>query len=302
MSFPFPEGGGKRWRAPPFTPSFSKHTPGEAAMDVQAYFDRIGFRGQARPDLATLRELHRRHLWSIPYENFDVLLKQPMTIAPAAAFDKIVDRGRGGWCYEMNGLFGSALEAAGFKVTRMAGAVARGERGEIAHGNHLVLRVDLDRAYIADVGFGDGMLEPTPLLEGPVSCAGYEFRVEGLGDGWLRFHNHALGGAPYFDFRDRPAIESELAWTCRYLSTSPESVFTQTAIAFRHTPDGIRAILGRIVRQVTPGGKTTHLMASADEFVATLKSQFGLDLPEAADLWPAICAKHEELFAQPTES
>lgn len=271
-------------------------------MDVQAYFDRIGFTGEARPDLATLRELHRRHLWSIPYENFDVQLKRPMTTAPAAAFDKIVGQGRGGWCYEMNGLFGAMLDAVGFKVTRMAGAVTRAERGEISHGNHLVLRVDLDRPYIADVGFGDGMLEPTPLAEGPLSCAGYDFRVEALEDGWLRFHNHALGGAPYFDFRDAPAVEAELANTCQYLSTSPESVFTQTAIAFRHTPHGIRAMLGRVVRHVTPGAKTTHLMASADEFVATLKTGFGLDLPEAAELWPAICAKHDELFAEPAES
>jgi N-hydroxyarylamine O-acetyltransferase len=271
-------------------------------MELQAYFDRIGFSGEARPDLATLKALHRAHLWAIPYENFDVQFGRATTTAPAAAYDKIVGRGRGGWCYEMNGLFGAMLEAVGFKVTRMAGAVARDERGEIAHGNHLVLRVDLDRPYIADVGFGDGMLEPTPLAEGPVACAGYDFRLEALSEGWMRFHNHAMGGAPYFDFRDTPAQEEELAGTCAYLSTSPDSIFTQTALAFRHTPGGIKVILGRVLRHMTPGAKTTHLMASADEFVDTLQRDFGLDLPDAAGLWPAICAKHDELFGERAES
>ena len=94
----------------------------------------------------------------------------------------------------MNGLLGWALNEIGFTVTRMAGAVGRTERGEISHGNHLVLRIDLDRPYIADVGFGDGTLEPVALVAGPMTVAGYDFRLEQLDADWWRFHNHALGG------------------------------------------------------------------------------------------------------------
>jgi N-hydroxyarylamine O-acetyltransferase len=72
-------------------------------MDLQAYFDRIGFAGPARPDLATLRAIHRAHLLAVPYENLDVQLGRPVTLDPAHAFDKIVRRRRGGWCYEMKG-------------------------------------------------------------------------------------------------------------------------------------------------------------------------------------------------------
>jgi N-hydroxyarylamine O-acetyltransferase len=271
-------------------------------MDVQAYFDRIGFSGQPRVDLETLTALHRLHLRAIPYENFDVLLGRPVGLDPQAAFDKLVSQRRGGWCYEMNGLLGAVLEDIGFTVTPMAGAVMRAERGDIALGNHLVLRVDLDRPYIADVGFGDGVLEPIPLTFGAHHCAGYDFSLEDIEGGWLRFHNHQQGGAPYFDFSLEPADPDQLSATCRWLSTSPDSIFVQTALGFRHTPQGVVGLLGRTLRRIRPGEKTSELIGSADEFVAVLKGEFDLDMPEAAALWPAICAKHAELFAEPASA
>lgn len=270
-------------------------------MDVQAYFDRIGFTGSARADLETLTALHRLHLRAIPYENFDVLLGRPVSLAPEAAFEKLVTRRRGGWCYEMNGLLGGVLKEIGFSVTQMAGAVMRAERGDVALGNHLVLKVDLDRPYIADVGFGDGILEPIPLAFGSHQRAGYDFRLEDLGDTWLRFHNHHQGGAPYFDFRLAPASPDQLNTTCQWLATSPDSIFTQTALAFRHTSDGITSLLGRTIRRIQPGQKSTELIESADQFVAALQREFDLDIPEAATLWPAICAKHAELFPELAE-
>src|SRR3954471_15025485 len=103
-------------------------------MDLKAYFGRIGYVGEPRVDLATLRALHRAHLLAIPYENLDVQLGRPLTTDPAAAYDKIVRRRRGGWCYEMNGLFGWALETVGFSVMRMAGGAMRELRGDMAVG------------------------------------------------------------------------------------------------------------------------------------------------------------------------
>ena len=267
-------------------------------MDLAAYLDRIGYSGTPRVDLETLTALHRAHLLAIPYENLDVQLRRPGDVTVQHAFDKLVTRRRGGWCYEMNGLFGWALSEIGFKVTRMAGAVARMERGEISHGNHLVLRVDLDRPYIADVGFGDGTLEPVPLVAGPMSVAGYDFQLEQLDADWWRFHNHALGGAPYFDFTQANASDAALNTTCQWLRTSPESIFTQFPIVQRHTPDGLVIILGRTLRRIRPGERTQSLIETADAFVEILADEFGLDLPEMRALWLAICAKHEALFGE----
>lgn len=268
-------------------------------MDLQAYFDRIGFTGEARPDAGTLIALHRAHLLAIPYENLDVQFGRPLTPDPQAAFEKIVTQGRGGWCYEMNGLFGLALEAVGFQVTRLAGAVRRDLMGEVMVGNHLVLRIELDEPWIADVGFGDGALEPFPLREGAVIAGGFECRLEKLDETWWRFHNHAFGGAPNFDFQLEPADPALLAEKCDWLQTWAESPFVLNATAQRHRPGEILVLRGRILKRVRPDGDADQLIGSADEFVDLLAREFDLHVPQAASLWPRILARHEALFAEP---
>ena len=267
-------------------------------MDLKAYFDRIGFTGDARPDLATLRAIHRAHSLAITYENLDVQLGRTLTTDPAAAFDKIVRNGRGGWCYEMNGLLGAALDAVGFKVTRLAGAVHRALRGDDMVGNHLVLLVDLDgEPWIADVGFGDGSRDPFRLKEGPVVSDGYAYRLERLDADWWRLNTHPLGGAPSFDFTTRPADPERLASKCVELQTSPQSIFVMVAIAQRHFGDESRILRGRAFRRIRGAEKADSLIASADDFVDLLAREFELDLPETAELWPRICVRHDELFA-----
>jgi N-hydroxyarylamine O-acetyltransferase len=264
-------------------------------MTLAAYLDRIGHTGPVAADLATLRAVHRAHHFAIPYENLDVQLGRTVVTDPAAAFDKIVTRRRGGWCYEMNGLLGWALGEIGFKVTRMAGGVMRQVRGEEAVGNHLVLRIDLDRPWLADVGFGDGPVDPYPIAEGPVDAGLFSYRLE-QDDDWWRLHNHPAGGAPSFDFQLRPADEAVLSDRCQWLQTSPDSPFVQNAVVQRHRPDAILMLRGRSLRTLTTDGAKDRLIASADDYVATLRDDFALDLPEAASLWPAIVARHEALF------
>lgn len=267
-------------------------------MNLAAYLARIGFDGTPRPDLATLKAVHFAHLRAIPYENFDVRLQRPGGIDPGAGFDKLVTRRRGGWCYEMNGVLGAALDEIGFSVTRLAGAVMRGERGDEVIGNHLVLKVDLEgRSWLADVGLGDGILEPIPLVEGPHHVVGYDFRLERLDAAWWRLHNHDMGGARHFDFTLEPADPQRLARMCQWLGASPDSIFTQATLAYRFTPQGWVVLLGRVLRRIQPGTRSDTLIESADDLVATLKREFDLDLPEAASLWPAIRAKHDELYA-----
>jgi N-hydroxyarylamine O-acetyltransferase len=267
-------------------------------VDLQAYFDRIGFRGEARADIATLRALHRAHLQAIPYENFDVQLGRTLTTDSAQAFAKIVGRRRGGWCYEMNGLFGLVLGELGFKVTRMAGAANRELLGDIVIGNHLVLLVEVEgEPWIADVGFGDGTLEPFRLEAQPMTFGGYAFRLEALDERWWRFHNHEFGGAKSFDFCVEPADPELLAGRCEWLQYAPESTFVQNAVAQRYRGETILQLRGRVLRRVTPHGVETRELASAGELVAVLADEFDLHLPEAATLWPRICARHDEVMA-----
>ncbi|MBV9903566.1 MAG: arylamine N-acetyltransferase, partial [Alphaproteobacteria bacterium] len=133
-------------------------------MNLDAYLRRIGLDHRPPPTLAGLRTVHRAHLFAIPYENIDVQLGRPLTIERPPIFEKIVASGRGGWCYEMNGILGWALGELGFDITRATGAVFREMKGEPSVGNHLVLRVALPEGlFLADVGFGNGPHDPIPV-------------------------------------------------------------------------------------------------------------------------------------------
>lgn len=267
-------------------------------MNIEAYLDRIGFQGPLKADLETLQALHRAHLLAIPYENFDVQFGVALTPDPAAAYDKIVNRRRGGWCYEQNGLFGWALGELGFKVTRLAGG-PQSEEGERLTGNHLVLRVDLDdEIWMADVGFGDGPFEPYRLTAGDFSTRQFNFTVDDLGEGWWRLNNHPHGMARFYEFHIDAPAESLLSARCDWLRTDPGSPFVLNAVALRHTPKGQTKLVGRLQLTQTEGEPQKHLIADPDEYLAILKADFGLDLPQAADLWPKICARHEVLFAE----
>jgi N-hydroxyarylamine O-acetyltransferase len=268
-------------------------------MDLAAYLDRIGFSGRPAVDRATLDSIQQLHLLSIPYENLDVQLGRPRTIDPAGAFDKIVTRRRGGWCYEMNGLMGAALAEIGFPVRRLASGVMRSMAGDGNIGNHLVLRIDLDEMPIlADVGLGDGPFTPYAMIEGPFSQGGLDYRLERLEGDWWRLHNHSLARPPNFDLHLEHADEARLASHCQWLQTSPESMFVQTLICQRFTPEDHVDLIGRVLRRYGPAGVSERLLESADELVALLGDVFGIDEPAAAGLWPRICARHEAVFAE----
>jgi len=273
-------------------------------MDVDAYLDRIGLSARPAATLAGLTALHRAHLRAIPYEDLDVQLKRPVTIERPAIFEKIVTRGRGGWCYEMNGLFGWALGELGFEVTRVIGAVGVSQDNpELNIGNHLVLTVALDgETYVADVGLSGGPLDPIKLGEGPFSVAGYDYRMERLGTGWWRFHNDPRCGPPNFDFHPDPADESVLATRCAQLQSEDWSPFVQNLICTRFIDGGSVVLLGRFLRTITLAGRAERVVDSADELVGVLKDDFRIDVPEAASLWPQVCERHEVVLARQAEA
>lgn len=263
-------------------------------MELAAYLERVRFEGTPRVDLDTLRRLHVGHLRSIPYENVDVALGRGASRDLGVIFDKLVTRRRGGWCYEMCGLLAWALGEIGFAVTPLAGGVERAVRGDSAIGNHLVLLVDLDRRYLCDVGFGDGLLEPIAIERSVVRQNFLEFGLEPMDEGWWRLDNHAEGSASSFDFQLERANEALLSERCQWLQTSPESMFVQNVVCMRHVPNGLVLLRGKVLKRVTAEGVARHELGSPGELVETLGEVFDLDLPEATTLWPAIEARHEE--------
>ena len=149
-------------------------------------------------------------------------LGRPVTVDPAAAFDKLVTRRRGGWCYEMNGLLGWALGEIGFSVTRLASGVARPLFGDGAVGTPGPQGIDLDGGpMLADAGLGDGPLTPSAIAEGSFSVGGCAYRLEAVEGGWWRLHNRTGANPPHFDFHLKRVDEALLRAKCASAAERP---------------------------------------------------------------------------------
>lgn len=271
---------------------------GGVKMNLADYLKRIDYQGPVTPDLDCLKAIHHQHLLNIPYENVDVQLRRPLDLDLERIFEKIVHRRRGGWCYEMNGLLDWALRQIGFDVMRLTGGVSRKEKGDEVLGNHLVLNVNLDEPYIADVGLGNGLVEPIPLRQDRFRQGYREFRLELLDDEIWRFHNFP-GAIPLdFDFIFGPADEALLSRTCSSLQSDPDSMFRQNLICQRLRSDGVHLLLGRVLIFFSESGQTKTVLNSAEELNDTLLSVFGLSDGDTLELWPDVVARHEVLFGE----
>ncbi len=257
---------------------------------LDAYLARIGIDRPVSLDAESLSRLHRAHLMAFTWEALDAFMGWPSSVAPTAAFAKMVEGRRGGWCYEMNGLLGAALAALGFRVTRLCGGVDRAKMGDLAIGNHLTLRIDLDRPYLAEVGLADAIVEPVPLEVGPISQRGFDFSIMPADGGWLRFHNHAHGLAPSFDFRPDHSDEAAIAATFGWLTQDPGSPFTNALAILRHTADGYTALQNDCLRRVTAAGISEQRITSADHLADTLETTIDIDVPQSGRAWEKIQA------------
>jgi N-hydroxyarylamine O-acetyltransferase len=267
-------------------------------MDLGAYLDRIGFDGELSADRDSLQALMRAHVCSVSFENLDVQLGKPLTTSVAAAYRKIVDRRRGGWCYEQNGLFGWALNELGFGVVRMAGAVRDDTSDDTRKNNHLVLAVTCpgdDTTWLVDVGFGGSHFGPLRLEPQTIVHEPYELRLEQLPGGRWRFTERHLDSRMHYDFAAVPADESALARKCNDLQTNPASNFVLNLVVQKRTPTTHIVLRGRVLSEVSRERVERRHVDSADELVRVLTEQFGIELPEAESLWPRILARHEEL-------
>ncbi len=256
-----------------------------SAPNLPDYLDRIGYAGPTEPSLDVLRAIHRAHAVSIAYENLDVMLEVPVSTEIGPIFDKIVGRGRGGWCYEMNGLLGWALAELGFDVVRLTGGVFREFVGDEAFGNHVVLRVDLDEPWIADVGIGDCFLEPLPLRAGTHERlrGDARYQLETLGGNEWRVRNREGAGPPRFDFIDAPADEDRLEQVSRSLQRDPTSMFRTRLTCLRMTDTAGSALIDRTVVDMVSGQEES--LESAAALKKTITSIVGTAPSEIDRLW-----------------
>ena len=250
-------------------------------MDLRAYFQRIRYTGRSEPALDTLRALHRAHLLAVPFENLDIGLKRPIVLDEEKMIEKIVSRRRGGFCYEMNGVFAAALREIGFRVTLLSARVPN-QQGEIGpEFDHLALRVDVEQPWLADVGFGrEGFFEPLPLAEGiETTQRGVTYRLRRQGERWLV--EHRSSGRDWgllYDFTLIPRRLADFAPMCRWHQTSPESPFTRGRLCSRLTPEGRITLSGLKLIVTRNGEREERELGGEEEFQSMLRQHFGVVL------------------------
>src|SRR6187431_1341176 len=268
------------------------------AMNLTAYFQRIGYRGRYQPDLALLSALTLAHTQAIPFENLDVLLGIRISLEPDALFRKLVLDGRGGYCFEQNGLFLLVLQELGFQVTPISARVRlQRPRDFIPPRSHVFLRVELDgERWLTDVGVGGlSLTSPLRLATRTEQATLHEPRRIVEEDGRL-FHQVRFGAAWHdvceFTLEEMPRIDRELAnW---YTSAHPNSHFKNRLLVARAAPEGQRlSILNdQFTLRDRHGTATTRQLTSAEELLEVLLKQFGLYFPEGtrfggpAEPWP----------------
>jgi len=248
-------------------------------VDRALYLARIGYRGSVVPSAETLRGLHLAHVLTVPFENLDIHLGRPISLEPAAIFEKIVGRCRGGYCYELNGLFALLLEQLGFVVTRLAARVWYGAES-IGPRSHQVLLVRLDGArWIVDVGFGgNGLREPLQLTVGQEHRQGPDqFRLTTdergeymlqccLENAWTNLYSFTLD----------PCLPVDYQFANYYHSHAPDSQFVQRHICTMPTPQGRKTFTGKLLKVRGQDGTHELHVTSERECKQLLQQHFGV--------------------------
>jgi N-hydroxyarylamine O-acetyltransferase len=244
-------------------------------VDIERYLARIGLDRAER----SLAALHGAHVHAIPYENLDIHLGREIRLDPDSLVAKLVDRRRGGYCFEQNTLFAAVLEDLGFAVTRCLGRVRLGDPVSPRPATHMVLLVE---GQVVDVGFGAANpLGPVPLggeaVYGPYTWA-TERTVSPEGeDAWLV----RLFDMPLYTFTEAPQHPVDYLAPNHFSSTHPLSIFTQTTIVQRWDEDDVQVgLVGLQLTERLPDGSVQVSAVDAGELGPVLRDRFRLDLDD----------------------
>lgn len=259
------------------------------AVDIESYLARIGYKGDRAPTLETLQAIHRQHAQTIAFENLNSFLKQPVTLDLESLQQKLIHKGRGGYCFEQNLLLRLVLIALGFQVTNLSARVLWNiPEGTVTARSHMLLQLDIDgQPYLADVGFG-GLTLTAPLALIPdieQSTPHEAFRLVKVDDRtYIMQANIGQEWKPLygFDLQAQQLIDYEVSnW---YISTHPKSMFTNTLIVAK--PDfGCRYALrnNQFTIHHLHGQTKRRSLKTVTELRTVLEDVFHLTLPEFAD-------------------
>src|SRR5687768_10963711 len=264
-----------------------------SGINLNAYFERIGYKGNVDPTLETLKAIILQHTASIPFENLNPLLRWPVKLDLESLQQKIVLDKRGGYCFEQNLLFSHVLKAIGYEVSWLSARVLwnRAE-GVVSPRTHMLLLIHLDREpFITDVGFGGLTLTaPLKLITGEKQATPHEyFRLIKDGGEYILEANIQDEWKAMFCFGLQEQLLPDYEATSWYLCNHPQSHFIKTLRAARSAP-GYRYALNNNEFAVHQLNGTTErkTLSTAEEVMNVLENVFLIKLPDAPELKQTI--------------
>jgi N-hydroxyarylamine O-acetyltransferase len=274
-----------------------------APFDLTAYLRRIGFTGESRADLVTLKAVALLHAQAIPFENLDAFTGRAVSLHPAAVADKLLRDGRGGWCFEQNLLLGEALRVLGYPVVDLAARVVWNRPAEaLTPRTHRLLKVTADgRDWLADAGFGGQTL--TGVLDlgstGPQATPHEPFRLRPLGDERLLESQIRGEWLPLFRFDLHPQQPVDFEAPNYQLAHDPASHFTQGVTVSLATTEGRHVLRGHPLHGVelafhAGNGQSRRIeLRTTAEIMQALREVFRLSVEQL----PALDERLEKLLA-----
>ncbi|NEW04940.1 arylamine N-acetyltransferase [Paenibacillus sp. SYP-B3998] len=250
--------------------------------EVRAYLERINYNGPVDKSVSTLAKLQECHLHTVPYENLDILQRKPLSLDREELFEKIVIRRRGGYCFELNALFGWLLRELGYTVTDFMARFWRDEPNLPPKRRHHVLKVGVgEETYLCDVGVG-GIVPrlPIQMVEGLEHQQGDElYRLEqDTYYGWMLCEFKKGQWSQLYSFTEEPQLPKDFVMATYWCENAPESIFIKEAMVAIRTQDGRNSIAGNEFRIFTSDGVKTFIPQSNEQYKEGLITFFGLHI------------------------
>jgi len=273
---------------------------------VPQYLARLGIDDPGPVGVAGLVRLHTAHVERVAYENLDLVVGRPAPIAVEASVRRVL-AGRGGYCFHLNGAFAALLAALGYRVVpRRAGihtasmAVSPG-----VNDTHLALTVHgvpgadgLAGDWLVDVGLGDGLHAPVPLVEGRYDQGPFTYGLRGMAGadaGW-RFDHDPTAPFVGMDVGAGVARIADFEPRHRSFSDDADSPFRRVVTVQRRDASGVDLLTGLRRSRRDADGTRSALLDDRTDWFDCLADEFGLDLTDLgsvrADLWRSVCSAH----------
>ncbi|WP_078592630.1 arylamine N-acetyltransferase family protein [Evansella clarkii] len=245
-------------------------------MNHEKYMARFDATGLEEISLASLTELQQLHMYNIPFENLDVMYRSPIYLDLSKFYKKLVENHRGGFCYELNGLFTWLLKKLGYNARMVAGTVNTPDRGWVKKDSHVAIIVELDQPYLVDVGFGDSFRQPLTLDGKEYRDISGTYKIKLQSDHYFDLiRKEESANLTLYRFSD---LERELSFFyrgCVFHQVSPDSNLTKRDMATIATKDGRITLTGSVLT-ITGNGEKNKKEVSDGEKSAVLKEYFGI--------------------------